>query len=515
MNEEFEQLLEAEWEGRLDAAGRQRLDALCAADPALAERLNDERRMSGLLASVGPNRPPGGLADRVFARLDGEAAADEALAEAPPAPPPARAPRERARERRSLWDAWRFPVFGLGSALAAAGLLVVFAIQNRAPEDFGSTARPVMADRVADATATSDAPPLTREVAMAPTARATPRSTPALPPTDGGTVESEFGAAAAGESRAARIDQRPAATPAATTSPTPAERQPIVIASAPPDRDAVPGGQERAEQPAAAAKTLAATSAAGNVAAEATGETAALPTVRRVALQISLPPLQAPGNRGNAAGAVGQTQTLSTPDPNGVRALSPGAILNPATPANAPTRRDIETAVATAGGTIHEIRPMPERPGFVQVRCSVSPDQLQAFLNSLETMGLRPAATSREAATMARTGASRPIPEAAAPAQGSPAGAPDTSLDRFERLRALGVQVERSGAAPTETKTAPMPATTSVRPGQYAVLEGDTLVEALGPTAKTATKPQAAGALAPTPRAGGTPVELLLLIQQP
>ena len=47
---EFEQLVEAEWAGTIDADGRRRLEELCAGDPALADRHGREERMSGLIA---------------------------------------------------------------------------------------------------------------------------------------------------------------------------------------------------------------------------------------------------------------------------------------------------------------------------------------------------------------------------------------------------------------------------------------------------------------------------------
>ena len=56
MHEEFEQLLEAHWEGRLDEDGERRLEALAASDPALGRRLAEERRVDGLLRAVGASR---------------------------------------------------------------------------------------------------------------------------------------------------------------------------------------------------------------------------------------------------------------------------------------------------------------------------------------------------------------------------------------------------------------------------------------------------------------------------
>ncbi|MCL5269409.1 MAG: hypothetical protein M1457_02390 [bacterium] len=100
VNWEFDQLLEAELDGRLDEAGRERLAALCAADPALGERARQERRLAILLGGCGPNHAPPGLTRAVLARLETEA----------------------APVRRPLW---RAPVLRWGFGLAAMALVTV------------------------------------------------------------------------------------------------------------------------------------------------------------------------------------------------------------------------------------------------------------------------------------------------------------------------------------------------------------------------------------------------------
>jgi hypothetical protein len=80
VQEEFEQLLEAEWAGKLSEAQGRRLDALCAAHPELAEQLRKERQLNGLLAKHGPNHAPHALARAVLDRLDLETKESQKLA---------------------------------------------------------------------------------------------------------------------------------------------------------------------------------------------------------------------------------------------------------------------------------------------------------------------------------------------------------------------------------------------------------------------------------------------------
>jgi anti-sigma factor RsiW len=67
---EFDQLLEDLWDGRLDEAGRRRLEDLCAADPRLAARYRQERNLTGLLKQCGPNHAPDDLVRAVMGRLE-------------------------------------------------------------------------------------------------------------------------------------------------------------------------------------------------------------------------------------------------------------------------------------------------------------------------------------------------------------------------------------------------------------------------------------------------------------
>lgn len=107
----FDELIEAMWAGELGEAGKARMEALAAGDPALGERLRRERGISAVLAGHGPNRAPEGLAKAVFARLDLETK------------PAEKQQSERARViPRSVWF---MPAFRWG--LAAAALVAIFA----------------------------------------------------------------------------------------------------------------------------------------------------------------------------------------------------------------------------------------------------------------------------------------------------------------------------------------------------------------------------------------------------
>lgn len=106
----FDELIEAMWAGELDEAGKARLEALAAADPALDAQLRRERAITATLAGRGPNRAPEGLAKAVFARLD--------LDSQPAAKP------KPARVRMIPRALWFTPAFRW--SLAAATLLVVF-----------------------------------------------------------------------------------------------------------------------------------------------------------------------------------------------------------------------------------------------------------------------------------------------------------------------------------------------------------------------------------------------------
>ncbi len=78
IQEEFEKLLEAEWEGRLDARGQMRLDVLCQEHPDFLKTLEDERKITRLLQNIGPNDPPVDLAKDVLRRISGESTPETA-----------------------------------------------------------------------------------------------------------------------------------------------------------------------------------------------------------------------------------------------------------------------------------------------------------------------------------------------------------------------------------------------------------------------------------------------------
>jgi hypothetical protein len=71
--EEFGKLLEADWEGKLDADGRQRLESLCRTRPELRNRLDGEEEITRLLQQMGPSHAPDFLAAKVMERLEDDA----------------------------------------------------------------------------------------------------------------------------------------------------------------------------------------------------------------------------------------------------------------------------------------------------------------------------------------------------------------------------------------------------------------------------------------------------------
>lgn len=99
---EFEELLEAERTGRLDEHRRRQLEALCREDPALARRRRDELRLWELLGPLGPNPAPEGLARSVLERLDAE---------------------QRASSRSRLGRAW--PTLRWAGAAALVAVIVL------------------------------------------------------------------------------------------------------------------------------------------------------------------------------------------------------------------------------------------------------------------------------------------------------------------------------------------------------------------------------------------------------
>lgn len=120
VHKEFEQLLEAEWAGELSEAGRLRMASLCAADPALAERLCHERRLSSLLSEHGPNHAPKGLAALVLARLEPELPETNKLAKVNIAG----AIRKGSRRQERPWSQW-WPVLRWGLATAVIGIVIL------------------------------------------------------------------------------------------------------------------------------------------------------------------------------------------------------------------------------------------------------------------------------------------------------------------------------------------------------------------------------------------------------
>ena len=105
--------------GALSAEDAARLDAELARSPELAAHLEDYRATVSMLeATVGRERPPADLFDRVLDRIEAEAEA-----EAVPAPVQEEPARGRERRRERSWRLW--PAFAAGAAAAAAVALVL------------------------------------------------------------------------------------------------------------------------------------------------------------------------------------------------------------------------------------------------------------------------------------------------------------------------------------------------------------------------------------------------------
>lgn len=533
MNEEFENLLQAQWEGRLDEAGRKRLHELSAADPALAGRLEEEGRLSGLLAAVGPSRAPRGLAERVFLRLDQQGdlpdAEDPQVVESRPA-------RTIDIDRPPVRGLWRMPVVRWGLALAAM-LMIGFQIQvilnqNRPDEGLTASSMPV--------TESVDPSMARRRIAQVGIRQpggvdaVMGEEVPAIPPVE----------------RTTEAVQPPERVVAAV--PTPQADAPSVFASEPVEPAMPPpvaGGGKASTQIEASVAGGQAT-ATGTVAdrvpaPESTRAPAPrpMPQVRTVALVIALPRASStasPGATPSAPGAVlsqgfgpgataaGQngggltiqdsTRSLQGDSPSMVVTPSRTAVTKPA------TRRDIEIKLSQVGGTIEEILPVPGRPDLSQVRCRVAPGQLQSFLNALDEMGLQPApAAERPAAPRAEPTPDPRVTPSATPVAASPTG----GVSRVDRLKAIqGIEVIVDGApAPTvqaeapagassaPSRTASAPPTSAPTPGRYAVLDGAPLVEYL--TVSPPPTSLATGEAEPRRVPDGPPIELVLWIQQP
>lgn len=101
--------------GALSAADAARLDEEVARSPGLAADLEGYRATVSMLeATVGRERPPADLFDRVLERIEAEAA---------PAPVQEEPARRREPRRERSWRLW--PAFAAGAAAAAAVALVL------------------------------------------------------------------------------------------------------------------------------------------------------------------------------------------------------------------------------------------------------------------------------------------------------------------------------------------------------------------------------------------------------
>lgn len=168
--ERFEQLIEAELDGEMAATERAELDAVCAAEPELAEIRRADNHTARLLRRVGPSLAPEGMAAAVMERLDAERAFERDAYEAAHAgETPSRGGDSNAwpiyeapaPERRSIWLA----IFGSQALRASFALAVMIIIVYQASVILR---KPI--DRGLGAiigTSTPEPPPASRQIAGA------------------------------------------------------------------------------------------------------------------------------------------------------------------------------------------------------------------------------------------------------------------------------------------------------------------------------------------------------------
>lgn len=350
--------------GRLDNAGRRRLDELCAARPDLADRYRKEQRLSGLLSRCGPNYAPPDLARCVMARLE----------------------TRRTRPARP-WFAWVFQP-AMRTALAAmvlvavgveAGLLIGDWRNRPAeksidgpfiPAELQATAEILPAVPATNAPATSRVPDA-RKPGRGPVKSIGPartRSTP--PPASTPYRTEEFGSLASNTTNIFPPNQpsgSPAVFPSILNPPLVPETaiQPQATPAARRQNPAVPS--------MVASKTGAATPAeAGD---------------HEVAMNISL----------NSTLLVPLASTATPPQAipfSGTAFVLPGTKTRP----QALSHKEIEYTITAVNGDLIESKLMPGRPNTWQVRARMTPAQFRTYAMNLRNYGIR-----AEPATLADT----------------------------------------------------------------------------------------------------------------
>ncbi len=352
VHEEFEQLIQSEIDGRLDEAGRLRLRQLADSDPLLRGRLRQERRLTGLLARYGPNFAPAGLARAVFAKLD--AVMSPFLSRRMNIGKALRASTGAGRPRRF----WEFPslqwAFGVGICLLISMQVVLFVRQLQgdqsnlnldsfAPSGFHSVSERELAQ------ATTPAAISKRTIALAPSKPLTDSNAAAMSETgiDQVVAGDEENDASAREGDPNNADDRQ----------TLFARSFSDAASAPASQGAPESSQNQRRQARPAAPVPA---------AERQGE-----SIAPADIQAKASTLETFGKSSNPQISLKVTLGQTVPS---------------ATAARPHTRRDVEIAIAMAGGRILSTAPSA-KGGQWEVRCLLTREQTSAFLVTLEQKG--------------------------------------------------------------------------------------------------------------------------------
>lgn len=378
MNSEFEQLLEDLLSGRLDEAGRRRLDELTAAQPALAARLRKERNLNYLLSRCGPNHAPADLAGNIMARLE-----------------------TRVRVRAAgPWYGWIFqPAFQ--AALACVVLLAI-----------GLEAGLLIARRNGAATVASAEKPIVPEQVKVLVPKTEKRVAAALPETHKKTPTVN------------RTTKNITPTPVAAEAPPP---YPFNVTEFPTGPNTSPQGfgefpvgpvapvaptvdpSIAAVSPMNPATALNPSPAVPNPAAAATPKPAAAVSDRLVAMQITLDPrapLPASKPQEQGKSVMGLPGAIAFDNHTGRPKAEPLAL------------KDIEMAVYAAAPDTKIAKSLViGRPNAQLVSFTMTPRQFHNFMQQLRGTGIQPTAAPQTSSTTANQPGARGTEPSAAVAQ--------------------------------------------------------------------------------------------------
>ena len=416
MHHEFEHLLEAQWLGELSEKGRQRLEELCAADPALATRRRQELQLDALLGGYGPNHAPAGLAAAVFSRLEAKIKApDPKRASILGA---ARKDAERAQRAWLRWQPflrWGFAMLFLVVIGAEAAMFVqqewharrlrrnAMALRLNEGEAVGGPAAPY-----------SLSPGMSMPAALAPPAESAPaRARGARPvrpkPQTIATRKKSPHRAPASKMAAPLAVASPANAVFASIEPKLSQEQtkmaPMAVetASARAMLGAAPRAAPLEEHPfAPQAIVAAAIPAAPPAALSRELLAAAAPRPERAAKEIKLsatlritlaPPASkvrvgpvAGAQRAERGAAARVNSAMRLGGYTGTPEIQSAALLG-----DLPTVKDVETAVRKAGGSIDSREHVAK--GHWRLQCVLTPDGVRQFMRELEQSGVYPIAT--------------------------------------------------------------------------------------------------------------------------